>query len=382
MNDTAPSLDHWTIIFLIAAAHGFFLSWVIYFHRKGRPSANRILSAIMLLFAVSLVYYVSYWTGYVNLVHQAFGIILLFPLLFGPLFLFYFQRLNGRRFRARDGLHFVPFLLVLLWYAPIYFGLDTSFLGQEVTDIIYGRGAMLARVLILNLHVIFYAAWLFIYLRRQEQMNLPGDEVTIHKLRWMRKAAYCFLGFTLAFISYYVLVNTIDFKDSHDYAISAFMSIFIYTVGYMGYQQPELLLAYQHRRHGKEKYVRSGLDAGVAEEQAERLLTYMKTEQPFLEPDFKLDDLARSLDISRHHLSQIINEQLGMTFSDFVNRYRVDEARRRLADPEQQDEKIMNIAYDAGFNTKASFYNAFNKLTGESPSEYRRESLKKERQLS
>lgn len=382
MNDLNPSLDHWTVIFLIAAAHGFFLSWVLYFHRSGQPPANRVLAAIICLFSVSLTYYVAYWTGYVNLIHQAFGVILLFPLLYGPLFLFYFQRLSGRNFRPLDSLHFLPFMLVLLWYAPIYFGLGTTFLGQAITDVIYSRTAMLARVIVLNLHVLLYVAWLFVYLRRQQQASLSDDAFTLSKIRWMRQSAICFTGFALAFLSYYVLVHTIDFDVMYDYAISASMTIFIYTVGYLGYQQPELLRAFQDSTKQQEKYARSGLDAAQAERLQQRLIVLMENEKPYLDHQLKMDDLARAMDTSRHHLSQIINAQLGMTFSDFVNRYRVDATQRMLTDPGKQEEKIIAIAYDAGFNTKASFYNAFNKLAGTSPTEYRRRNRQQARQYS
>lgn len=372
MNDLDPSLDHWTVIFLIAAAHGFFLSWVIYFHRSEQPAANRILAAIICLYSVSLTYYVAYWTGYVNLIHQAFGIILLFPLLFGPLFLFYFQRLSGRNFCPQDSLHFLPFLLILLWYAPIHFGLDTAFLGQHITDLIYSRTAMLVRVILLNLHVLLYAAWLFVYLKKQQKFSLADDAFMLKKIRWMRQSALCFAGFALAFLSYYLLVHTINFDVMYDYAISASMTIFIYTVGYLGYRQPALLQAFRDSTQQGEKYVRSGLDTAQAERLRQRLLTLMEEERPYLDHQLRLDDLARALDTSRHHLSQIINAQLGVSFSDFVNRYRVAEAQQMLVDPAKEKEKIIAIAYDAGFNTKASFYNAFNKLAGTSPTDYRR----------
>lgn len=381
MNPSAPSLDHWTIIFLFAAAQGLFLSWVIYFHTKGKRSANHLLAAIILLFAISLVYYVAYWTQYINYIHRAFGIVLLFPMLIGPLFLGYFHRLNGRNFEQKDWLHFLPFTLVFIWYAPIYFNMETSALSQSVTHVLYSRESMLFRVILLNVHVVAYCFYLFLYLRKQHRHSLEGDELTYRKLKWMRKSAYCYLGFSLSFLSYYLLVHTIDFNIMYDYAISASMAIFIYTVGYMGYRQPEIMAGYYAAETG-EKYAKSGLNAQEAEAYTAHLLQYMKQEQPYLSPEFKLDDLAGALQISRHHLSQIINEQIGLSFSDFVNRYRVEESQRLLTNADYQDVKILAVAFDAGFNTKASFYNAFKKATGTSPTEYRKQQLKLQKQLN
>ncbi|MDF9800236.1 AraC-like DNA-binding protein [Catalinimonas alkaloidigena] len=380
MNPSSPSLDHWTIIFLFAAAHGLFLSWVIYFHKKGRQSANRLLAAIMLLFAISLVYYVAYWTQYINLIHRAFGIVLLFPMLIGPLFLGYFHRLNGRKFERKDWLHYLPFTLVLIWYAPIYFNADTSVLNQAVTDILYSRQTMFFRVILLNAHVLAYCIYLFIYLSKQQQVRLSGDKFTDRRIGWMRKSAFCYLGFTLSFLSYYLLVYTIDFSIVYDYAISASMTIFIYMVGYMGYRQPEVITGYAEE--AAQKYVKSGLSTEEAEVYTEQLLQYMKLERPYLSPELKLGDLAGKLEVSRHHLSQIINGQLGLTFSDFVNRYRVEEAQRILADADYRELKILAVAFEAGFNTKASFYNAFRKMTGTSPKRYRKQQLKLQRQLN
>lgn len=378
MNPSAPSLDHWTIIFLFAAAQGLFLSWVIYFHKKGKQSANHLLSAIILLFAISLVYYVAYWTQYINYIHRAFGIVLLFPMLIGPLFLGYFHQLNGRTFEQKDWLHYLPFTLVFVWYAPIYFNIETSALSRSVTNALYSRESMLLRVILLNVHVVAYCVYLFRYLRKQQQLSLEGDDLTYSKLKWMRKSAYCYLGFSLSFVSYYLLVHTIDFNIMYDYAISASMTIFIYTVGYMGYRQPEMMAGYAEETG---KYAKSGLNAQKAEAYTAHLLQYMKNEQPYLSPEFKLGDLAGALQISRHHLSQIINERIGLSFSDFVNRYRVEEAQRLLASADYQDVKILAVAFDAGFNTKASFYNAFKKATGISPSEYRKQQLKRQKQL-
>ncbi|MEK6476277.1 helix-turn-helix domain-containing protein [Catalinimonas sp. 4WD22] len=380
MNPSVPSLDHWTIIFLFAAAQGLFLSWVIYFHKKGKRSANHLLSAIVLLFAISLVYYVAYWTQYINYIHRAFGIVLLFPMLIGPLFLGYFHRLNGKAFERKDWLHYLPFTLVFVWYAPIYFNVETSALSQSVTNVLYSRQAMLFRVVSLNVHVVAYCVYLFIYLRIQQQLSLEGDDFTSKKLKWMHKSAYCYLGFSLSFVSYYLLVHTIDFNIMYDYAISASMTIFIYTVGYMGYCQPEIMAGYAEETG--EKYAKSGLNAQEAEAYTAHLLQYMKQEQAYLSPELKLDDLAGALQISRHHLSQIINEQIGLSFSDFINRYRVEEAQRLLADADYQDVKILAVAFDAGFNTKASFYNAFKKTTGTSPTEFRKQQLKLQKQLN
>jgi AraC-like DNA-binding protein len=87
-----------------------------------------------------------------------------------------------------------------------------------------------------------------------------------------------------------------------------------------------------------------------------------------------LQKLAERLGISPHHLSQVINERLNQNFFDFVNQYRVGEAKRQLLDAKKKHYSIMAIAGDVGFNSKSAFNAAFKKHANVTPSEWRRTS--------
>ncbi len=84
-----------------------------------------------------------------------------------------------------------------------------------------------------------------------------------------------------------------------------------------------------------------------------------------------LDSLSERLGLQPYQLSGIINSRMGRSFSELVADYRVDEVKKRLLDPEEKA-NILNIAYDAGFGTKASFNRVFKERTGLTPSEFRR----------
>ena len=83
-----------------------------------------------------------------------------------------------------------------------------------------------------------------------------------------------------------------------------------------------------------------------------------------------MNDLAEALDLSRNHTSQVINEHFNLSFFDFVNRYRIEAAARLLPECEQDGATITQIAYEVGFNNRASFYKAFRKFMGISPTAY------------
>jgi AraC-like DNA-binding protein len=102
-------------------------------------------------------------------------------------------------------------------------------------------------------------------------------------------------------------------------------------------------------------------------------VTYLfEVEKVFRKEEISLRSLSEELSIPSHQLSWVINKKMNITFSGLVNSYRVEEVKRRLASPEDTDNKtILDIAYDAGFNTKTSFNRVFKRLTRMTPSQYR-----------
>ena len=109
-----------------------------------------------------------------------------------------------------------------------------------------------------------------------------------------------------------------------------------------------------------------------AKEYETQLQNYMKIEKPFLDPELTIKDVADHLHISRHHITQVINEKLGKNFFTWINEYRVEEVKERLLNPDYSHLTIVAIAYDCGFNSKSAFNSIFKKETGRTPSEFRR----------
>ncbi|MEM9763398.1 MAG: helix-turn-helix domain-containing protein [Pseudomonadota bacterium] len=123
--------------------------------------------------------------------------------------------------------------------------------------------------------------------------------------------------------------------------------------------------------NGRRKYARQSLDVDTRRAHLERIQAFMDTERPYLDGELALADLAAAVEIPKHHLSMAINIELEMNFFQFVNAYRVDEARRLLADPSLVDENLLSIAYRAGFQSKAAFNKVFKKSTGQTPGQFR-----------
>ena len=104
----------------------------------------------------------------------------------------------------------------------------------------------------------------------------------------------------------------------------------------------------------------------------DKLLRLMADEQPWLEPELTLTELAHRLRTHPALLSKVINAGCGQNFNDFVNTYRVQEARRKLADGRFAHYSLVGVALESGFNSKSTFNRVFKKLLGQAPSELMR----------
>jgi len=122
----------------------------------------------------------------------------------------------------------------------------------------------------------------------------------------------------------------------------------------------------------KEKYKTSALLPETVDTVLPKLTRLMEKEKIYLEADLSLKILAQKLGVHYNHLSRIINEQMGKNFNDYINSYRIEEAGKQLKNPALQRKTILEIAYDTGFYSKSVFNTAFKKITGMTPSEYRK----------
>lgn len=106
-----------------------------------------------------------------------------------------------------------------------------------------------------------------------------------------------------------------------------------------------------------------------------QLLEFMESEKPYLNVALTIFDIAKELDINNKYISQVINQDLGVNFISFINGYRVEEAQKLLLDPTKGNYTIEGLAEMAGFKSKSTFNTAFKKITGKTPSQYRKEQL-------
>jgi ligand-binding sensor domain-containing protein/AraC-like DNA-binding protein len=134
---------------------------------------------------------------------------------------------------------------------------------------------------------------------------------------------------------------------------------------------------YKLEKKEGEKYQGSNLNPQFVASCVKKLKHLMEVETLYRDETLTLHSLSKELSIQYYQLSQILNETLKNNFSDYINSYRIEEAKEIMVSPEGKERKIQAIAYDVGFNTMTAFYKAFKKHTGLNPSQYKTEKPRK-----
>ena len=101
----------------------------------------------------------------------------------------------------------------------------------------------------------------------------------------------------------------------------------------------------------------------------------MAEQQPYLDPNLTLRQLAQMIDLHPNYLSQLLNERIGKNFSEYVNLFRLESFKVKAEDPANKNMTILALAFDSGFNSKTVFNTFFKKIMGKTPKAYWKEVL-------
>ncbi|MEO1030963.1 MAG: helix-turn-helix domain-containing protein, partial [Bacteroidota bacterium] len=220
-------------------------------------------------------------------------------------------------------------------------------------------------------HILAYGIWSIVILTKKiKSLDQNSKYEKDNKLVWIKFLIvgfmFCYFLWMLSFVG--VFNGLIDAR-LYDYLSITGMIIFIYSIGYLSFTIPNVHVSiHKAVRH---KYANSTLTKTQSIEYLGKLKALMEKEKLYLKQDLSLIDLSEFIKVSPNLISQILNEELGNNFFEFVNHYRVEEAKRLLANQKSKQFTIASIAFDSGFNNKTSFNNYFKKMTGRTPSEYR-----------
>lgn len=358
-------INLWTLLFLMIAGQGFLVSGLLFFHRKKKKSL-KILGLFTLVFSLILIFWVGFWNDF-HLKSHAFELLFFpIPFLLGPL-LFVYKRSSVSVIKRLDIVHFVPFFVALVHSTFIYFQIsEGSVLAWDAENIDFGY------YMLHSVSFLFYAFYNKDFPNRDKGLKAKNNT----KSKQILYTILLFKVFALIAICNFLINRIIDLPASLDILLAIIGTIVIYLIGYIALDNS---LVEKIEKVTKGTYRKSSVKPDNVDGLIERIIHYLESEKPYLECDYKLDDLATQTQIPSHHISEVLNKYKNQSFSELINTYRISEAKKMLLSEEYKKIKVASIGYEAGFNSKATFYHWFNKIVKKSPSEFQKESQKSSR---
>lgn len=329
----------------IGAVQSFFLAYTFINSKNKSSFISYILSALFFFVGLRVAKSVlwAFWDGTPNwLINFGFAA----HLTVGPLLLLYiFYSINSNTsFPKFNYLHFIPAFLVLLFS----FQLTLNSFWYE-----YGYSILLYHQLIYSLSAGIY---LFIKTKR-----IDGKEIDTTKLKWLRNLWLGIFIWNLAYFSNYILGFTSYFLGPVLY------SVIVYIISYFVYKNQGIF----EERLSSAKYKNINLSEEDIRKYIDKIISKIEKEELFLDPNFSLNKLSHEVNISNYLISHVLNIKLGKNFSEFINSYRIDKAKRLMSEQNTKNHKIANIAYDCGFNSISAFNAAFKRIAKTTPSEFK-----------
>jgi len=317
------------------------VSIFFWFSKYGNSKANKIISILLfvLVFKVGYAYILNFlkpYPAYITFFKQ-FAVMCFLSV--GPLIWLLIQILTKKNFAIKKK-HYAHFIIPVAQILYPFRSIDGSF---KVIMFIY------------FIYVIINLIYLNNYFKNINNKNGFYDKATLIRL----------LNIIIGSLIIWIAVIT-----GYVYELAAIYSFILYIA---------IFSALQHFSLRKKKLIRFNNKTSNGNEDGllRNLITYMQNYKPYLNPDLSLPELSKFIKTNTHVLSKTINEELQQNFTDFINKYRIDEAKRKLSDPENNKIKIAAIAYDCGFNSLSTFNIAFKKLNKITPKQYKEECLSK-----
>lgn len=363
------SLNFWTIGFLFFSGLGLLLSLLMVIQALAQLRTRWPIIAVLLLFSLTIFDYVLIWTGKVNAFPYLNPYVGQFYFAYGPLFWVWHRKIsNSPKTVGFTLLHFSPFLIAMAGCLPLSLGWVEPWQNPGMLTALE-RGYITYfqfQPWVVILHMLTYAGLLFRF-----QGIFKGFPIL---LRWVRMLNFFFVGFALAFLSYYVLVKLGLLKLEWDYMICISMCLFILGIQVIAYLSPKWLNGQIPKLSAEAlpaKYANSPVGGNLGKRMAAELQQKVKETAIWRKSDVGLDDLAQLIGQPRQYVSQILNEQLGQNFYEYINGLRIEEARELLLHPQHRQSPVLDIAFATGFNNKVSFYRTFKNRFGVTPTEFR-----------
>lgn len=370
-----------TLLILILFVLGM-LSLFLITHPKGNRRSNTLLGSLllawMLMFLESLGI-VSGWT--ISYTRLAFWTNQLFWVL-GPLLYGYICAVLNPQFRLRKGhiWHLLPFGLVLMSTQIAWQSLPDEIRVEAVTHAYEMREGWLGWLILLP-HIQFGIYWWLSFRElKRYQLKLANNYSRVDQVQlpWLRFFLWGILLAVVIGAGQNVIRFLSDYDKGYEWSIlvSGFVLLgFFCWFIFKALRQPEIFSGLPTLTQASNQ-VEPSLDEQeqkALQDLANRLQTYMATEQVFLQSDLSLKELAIQLSVSPRELSRAINRIIGQSFFDYINQQRIELAKEKIAEAPDPKITVLEIMYEVGFQSKSSFNTSFKKFAGMTPTQWKKQ---------
>ncbi len=367
-----------SLLFLLGACHGAFLVLVLFSKGRGRVKANNFLAFFLAIFSGYLFESFLVLEGLISRFPHILAVFVPYFYLLGPLYYFYIKSILDpeAKLSERDLLHAVPAFVCFLTIVPFYLQ-PGEYKASRIANVdpnnfrLSANRAAYYGVPLLQSIIYTYAAWRSLQQRRTSRDGRSLKNATVSK-KWLSHLTIAYAIFLLFYLAVYLLFIFTDFYLYYIFYFLVLLSaVFIHFVGYWTAKESLIVsgaaaLSLQHR------YAGSRLSESRVGSLKEGLLQLMQVERFYRKSDVSLIEVSKRLSANSQYLSQLVNQDFQCNFSDFINSFRIEEAKKLLQQKEFSHMSLLAIGMEVGFTNKNTFIRAFKRHTGRTPSEFRK----------
>ena len=357
----------YNILIFAGILQGFFFSFSILFNGKYQKASIYFLIFTVLSLSLSNFQYWVYDTKLNDKFPFLSAIYVQFELLIVPFFYlfvrFYIKNIPKRR---TIFLCFLPFLLSSLYQLLSYFNCFNN------KDIITLNTVIEIASTVYNVLLIILIYYVLSMYRKTNRIYNP--KTVIIKTRWINYILTIGLISCLFWIvGNYIFTQNDNIGYSQYYALWLSISFLVYWIAYAGIFQANLVNERERIRRKLNKLNNTLLNSPSEDHSVfTKFESLLINDRLYLDPLLGLDQVAKKLGFSHGYLSQVISKNSEFSFNDYVNKLRVETAKKMLEDSDFDNYTVIAIGLEAGFKTKSTFYAAFKKFTNTTPSGFKK----------
>ncbi len=360
------------IIVLVGASQGFFLAFLLLL-KKDTLKINIPLIVGIILLSLRLVSDFLYDTEWIVKVVDWVYMLEPFNIALGLCIFLYVRNVIERKaiYNRRDIVMLIPLFIYFIYYG-YYFAKGHEYRVYDVQQYMAEGEGFAEDILCWCAESVINGTFLLftLFILKKYHIGVRNNYSDIENKELL---SITILVFVL--LIFYIIETIISI-----FVISgSFIPEYIYYFVYFGLIALLFSIGYNELIWSKkavdisptqERYKNSSLDIESSKGLSIKLKSFIEQNKPYLDSQLTLKKLAEMIDIQPYVLSQLINESFDCNFSEFINSYRIEEAKRLLRDPEYKNYTLTAIGFESGFNSKSAFYIAFKNFTGTTPAKY------------